>query len=334
MKVAACVAHPDMAAGGHRKIGLLLYGRCHIGVAGSAQFIEKTVRYLWPQAVQVPLRSDRPLVHLHIGRPSTDLVISSEPRPIMLYASSDGYIPDYNEGFQYSGVRGLDRIVVNPHTGSQFLVAGKHICIINEESEIGARDALRVIKQLVTTDFEAVGIQTIHASAFSFADYAIAVAGPAGAGKTTTTLAALAGGARLVANDKLYAHTGDESTQVLGWTDPIRLIKSPGEPKRVVTLADYLADDIGRIVTEPIRLGIVVMAQASSLPVPIWCEELDRPTGLALLRKEVLAPRVRWLGFELPPIDYPVAPYASRFLRLQYDYRDANKAIDLLWAEL
>ncbi|MCF2435258.1 hypothetical protein LV779_14000 [Streptomyces thinghirensis] len=42
-------------------------------------------------------------------------------------------------------------------------------------------------------------------------------------------------GARMVANDKLYARTDTDGTQVRGWTDPIRVIDAPGHRKRSAT---------------------------------------------------------------------------------------------------
>ncbi|MEU5324505.1 hypothetical protein AB0G67_48540 [Streptomyces sp. NPDC021056] len=251
-------------------------------------------------------------------------------RPITLYSSTDGRVPDYNEGVEYWGVPGLDRLVVNPHTGSQILVSGSEVHVVNTDTEAGARDALRVVKQLVTTEFEAAGVVTVHAAAFAVADGAVAVAGPPGAGKTSTVLAAVATGARMIANDKVYASTDAHGTRICGWTDPIRVIEAPGAPKRALTLAAYFAEDLSRLAVDPLPLRTVVAADVGTGSVPVRCEELEPGAGLLSLRREVLPPRVRWLGIEPSAAPRPPLPSADRFLRLTYGYRDAARAMELL----
>ncbi|MFE7902021.1 hypothetical protein ACFU3E_31880 [Streptomyces sp. NPDC057424] len=317
-----------------RRVGLRLYDRCEVVLTGPDAFVDAAIRYLWPQARPVPGRDGLPQVRLVLGRIAPGLVADASRRRVMLYSSPDGHVPDFNEGVEYIGVPGVDRLVLNPHTGSHFLMAGHRVCVVNPEFEAGKRDALRVVKQLVTTAFEAVGVVTVHASAFALGDEAVAVAGPAGAGKTSTVLAAVVAGARMVANDKLYACTDTDGTHVRGWTDPIRVIDAPGHPKRSATLAAYFAGDADRVVTDPLPLKTVVLARVGTSSVPVRCEELNRTAGLLLLRREVLPPRVRWLGTEPSPASDPAPPTADRFLCLTYGYRDAARAMDLLMRRL
>lgn len=317
-----------------RRVGLRLYDRCEVVLTGPDAFVDAAVRYLWPQARPVPGHDNLPQVRLVLGRIAPGLVAGAPRRRVTLYSSPDGHVPDFNEGVEYTGVPGVDRLVLNPHTGSHFLMAGHRVCVVNPEFEAGRRDALRVVKQLVTTAFEAVGVVTVHASAFALGGEAVAVAGPAGAGKTSTVLAAVVAGARMVANDKLYARTDTDGTQVRGWTDPIRVIDAPGHRKRSATLATYFAGDADRVVVDPLPLRTVVLARVGTPSVPVRCEELDRTAGLLLLRREVLPPRVRWLGTEPSPASDPASPTADRFLRLTYGYRDAARAMGLLMRRL
>lgn len=61
----------------------------------------------------------------------------------------------------------MNRLIANPHTGSQIIVAGHHVRVLNPNLRFGVRDAIRVMKQLVTTTFEANGALTMHAAAFA-----------------------------------------------------------------------------------------------------------------------------------------------------------------------
>ncbi|MGW4082844.1 hypothetical protein ACWEGS_07400 [Streptomyces sp. NPDC004822] len=315
---------------GDRTTGLRLYDRCEIALSGPGTFVDAAVRYLWPQARPVAVHADLPLVRLVPGRIPPSLTTDAARRPVTLYSSTDGRVPDYNEGVEYRGIPGLDRLLVNPHTGSRILVSGSQVHVVNTDTEAGARDALRVVKQLVTTEFEADGVVTVHASAFAVADGAVAVAGPPGAGKTSTVLAAVAKGARMIANDKVYASTDAHGTHIRGWTDPIRVIDAPGAPKRTVTLAEYFTEDLSRLAVEPLPLRTVVAADVSTESVPVRCEDIYPAEGLLSLRREVLPPRVRWLGTEPPATQRPSLPSADRFLRLTYGYRDAARAMELL----
>ncbi|MCX4804177.1 hypothetical protein ACFWWM_37700 [Streptomyces sp. NPDC058682] len=325
---------PGTSAQDGRRVGLRLYDRCEVVLAGPDAFVEAAARYLWPQARPVPAHPALPTVTLVPGRITPGLTAAASRRTVTLYASPDGHVPDFNEGVEYTGVPGVDRLVVNPHTGTRFLITGTDVRVVNPDAESGTRDALRVVKQLVTTEFEAAGVSTVHASAFAVGGGAVAVAGPAGAGKTSTVLAAVAAGARMVANDKLYARTDAGGTRIRGWTDPIRVIDGPGRPKRTATLAAYFAGDADRVVVDPLPLRSVVLACVGTPSVPVRCEELDPTAGLLLLRQEVLPPRVRWLGTEPSPASAPLPPSADRFFRLTYGYRDAARAMDLLMRRL
>ncbi|APS17666.1 hypothetical protein TK78_01015 [Streptomyces sp. Tue 6075] len=328
------VGYSEESARGDRTVGLRLYDRCEIALSGPGTFVDAAVGYLWPQARPVSVHASLPLIRLVPGRIPSSLTADAARRPITLYSSTDGRVPDYNEGVEYQGVPGLDRLVVNPHTGSRILVSGSKVHVVNTDTEAGARDALRVVKQLVTTEFEAAGVVTVHASAFAVADGAVAVVGPPGAGKTSTVLAAIATGARMIANDKVYASTDAHGTRIRGWTDPIRVIEAPGAPKRTVTLAAYFTEDLSRLAVDPLQLRTVVAADVGTRSVPVRCEELDPAAGLLSLRCEVLPRRVRWLGTEPPAAQRPLLPSADRFLRLAYGYHDAARAMELLLRHL
>jgi serine kinase of HPr protein (carbohydrate metabolism regulator) len=110
----------------------------------------------------------------------------------------------------------VDRLIVNPHTGSQIVMTGRHVRVLNPNLRLGVRDAIRVIKQLVATTFEAEGAVTMHAAAFAVDGGAVALVGGKGSGKTTTVLAAVASGTTLISNDHLYAWPTSSQTTVLG----------------------------------------------------------------------------------------------------------------------
>ncbi|MDX3458200.1 hypothetical protein PV396_40765 [Streptomyces sp. ME02-8801-2C] len=309
---------------------LRLYDHHELSIAGPEKFLEAVADYFWPQARSVAPHPGQLRVELVVGRVRPGVTAAAEPCPVTLYASPDGYVPDFNEGVVYTGLPGVDRLVVNPHTGSGFLVTRDRVRIVNPDPSLGTRDALRVVKQMVSTGFEAAGVLTVHASGFAMGGDAFAVTGPKGAGKTTTVLAAVAAGARLVSNDRLYARADTAGTDVLGWTDPIRLIDAPDRPKRVVSLASYFSGDTGRVAVGPLPLRAIVVPEVSTESAPIRCEELDSATGAALVREEVLPARARWLGIEPAPLTDARPPSAERCLRLSYGYKDAAQAADLL----
>jgi ABC-type hemin transport system ATPase subunit len=105
----------------------------------------------------------------------------------------------------------------------------------------GVRDAIRVIKQLVTTTFEADGAVIMHAAAFAADGRVVALVGGKGSGKTTTMLAAVESGATLISNDRLYA-----------W--PIRTPTWP--PPRFATRCAVLASPHHRATGQPLP-GVV-----------------------------------------------------------------------------
>lgn len=191
----------------------------------------------------------------------TDPALAALPsRPVTLYRSSDGHIPDWNDAIGYTAPWGLDRLIVNPHTGSQIVVAGRHVWILNPNLRLGVRDAIRVIKQLVTTTFEVDGAVVMHAAAFAVDDGAVALVGSKGSGKTTTVLAAVASGATLISNDRLYAWPTNSQTMVVGWTDPLRVIDaSPEAPKRMIPLIQYAHNDRSQVTEQPLPLVAVVV---------------------------------------------------------------------------
>ncbi|MCF2435257.1 hypothetical protein LV779_13995 [Streptomyces thinghirensis] len=55
-------------------------------------------------------------MRLVLGRIAPGLVAGAPRRRVTLYSSPDGHVPDFNEGVEYTGVPGVDRLVLNPHT--------------------------------------------------------------------------------------------------------------------------------------------------------------------------------------------------------------------------
>ena len=193
------------------------------------------------------------------------------------------------------------------------------------------RDAIRVIKQLVTTTFEADGAVIMHAAAFAADGRAVALVGGKASGKTTTMLAAVESGATLISNDRLYAWPTSSQTTVMGWTDPIRVIgTSPDQQKQAVPLLEHAGGDRSKVAHQPLSLAAIVLPQVLPGLAEVACVDLDAISGEAAVRAEVLPQRVRWLGLEpnsRPPSNPPAAP---RYLHISYAYPDANLAATAL----
>ncbi|QMU68148.1 hypothetical protein [Streptacidiphilus sp. P02-A3a] len=309
---------------------LRLYGRYDVALLGPEEFLDAVADHFWPQAAPVATVPGMPLVELLRGRSRPSALTGHEQQPITLHHAPDGDAPDSNEGIHYPTAAGVDRLVADPRTGSFVAVSGSRIQVVNADAELGLRDALRVVEQLVSTGFEAEGVHTLHASAFAVGGGAVAVSGPKGSGRTTTTLAAVAAGARLVGNERLYARTDDASTTVWGWTDPVRLVDAASAARTVLPLSRYLSGDATRLALGPLPLAAVVVPRVGAATVPIRCEELDPAAGRAAIGAEVLPPRARWLGLEPQAAPSAATPVAPRYLRLSYGHRDAAAAAALL----
>jgi ABC-type multidrug transport system fused ATPase/permease subunit len=172
------------------------YGRLELLLRGPAAFIAEVAEYFWPQIRPAIGDPAAITIEVLVGGITATALAALPRRAVTLYRSPDGPIPDWNDGIGCTAPWGVDRLIVNPHTGSQIVVAGRHVRVLNPELERGVRDAIRVIKQLVTTTFEADGALTLHAAAFAVDGGAVALVGGKGSGKTTTVLAAVASGAR------------------------------------------------------------------------------------------------------------------------------------------
>ena len=97
---------------------------------------------------------------------------------------------------------------------------------------------------------------TTHAAAFAVEGGAVALVGGKGSGKTTTVLAAVASGAPLISNDRLYVGPTSSQTTVVGWTDPIRVIgASPEAPKRMIPLIQHAHGDRNQVIEQPLPLA-------------------------------------------------------------------------------
>lgn len=314
--------------------GFSVYGRRTVVIAGPRQFMQAVENYFWPQAVRVRIGSEFPRVSLVIGQIDHRSLDGFRRKPITLYKPHQGFVEDFNDGIQYVNAWGTDRFIVNPHTGTCFSIVGNHVQVIQPDLEIGVQDALRVVKQIVITGLEGEGVVTMHASAFAAGAAAIAISGPKGAGKTTTALAAAAAGMKFITNDRLYTLPDDDPATVWGWTDPIRVIDAPGQPKRIVTLAEYADGDVSRLAVSPHPLAAVVIPEVVAYPALAQCVEIDRDAGIALVAEQLLPPRVRWLGFEPAPVPSAAVPHAPYYLRFTCSYRDIDREITTLFATL
>jgi hypothetical protein len=300
-------------------------------IRGPAALATGVEEYFWPQVGPARPAAQFPTIELVHGAISADALATMPRQKIVLYRSPAGFVPDFNTGVRYHPGWGLDRLVVNPHNGSQFLVAGRDVTVLNPDLELGVRDTVRVVLQLVSTSFEARGASTVHASSFAIDGHVVAVVGPKGAGKTTTALAAVAAGGTLISNDRMYAIPSASGTMVEGWADPIRILrKGPGLPKDVVPLIRYFRGDRRRVAAEPLRLTAVVVPHVSHTVSAVSCEELDPDDGRPAIAEQVLPQRARWLGLEPEPSPSVPDVIADRYLRLSYPYPAARQAVEAL----
>lgn len=304
-----------------------LYNRLELSLHGPAEVHNAVADYFWPQLAvsSAPHQVQLELVH---GWVEPAALAALPQQPVQLYQSSDSFVPDLNEGVRYFPDWRVNRLVVNPHTGSHFLVVDRRVGVLNDDLDRGILDTIRVIKQLAATTFEADGAVTLHASAIEFGGHAVAVIGDKGAGKTTTALAAVAAGARLVSNDRVNAWWSDGRTQVQGWTDPIRIILDPATgSKEMISVAQYFDSADDRVARDPLPLAAIVLPNVCSSASEVSCVDLDAVTAEELTRGHVLPVRARWLGLEPEPRTSPSMPTAPRYLRLRYPYAQAETAV-------
>jgi hypothetical protein len=308
-----------------------LYGRVDLTLRGPAALARGVAEYFWPQVQSAPVASDRATIELVHGTVDPAVLAGLPREEIVLYRSPDGYVPDFNTGLRYHPDGAVDRLVTNPHTGTHFLVTGVQVRVLNADPKLGVRDAVRVALQLAAADAEARGGGTVHASAFAVGGQVVAMTGPKGAGKTTTVLAAVAAGATLISNDRLFAWTSDAGTMVQGWADPIRVIRrGPDLPKDIIPLVRYFRGQRRRVATEPLRLSTVVVPHVTPAATGVSCVELDPVEGRAAIAGQVLPPRRRWLGIEPEPGPPGLTVTADRYLRLTYPLPAARAAVAAL----
>lgn len=302
------------------------YGRLELLLRGPAVFAAEVALYFSPQVRPAVTDPAAITIEVLVGGITATALAALPRRPVTLYRSPDGPIPDWNDGIRYTAAPwGVDRLIANPHTGSQIAVTGRHVRVLNPDLRLGVRDAIRVIKQLVTTRFEAESALIMHAAAFAVDGGAVALVGGKGSGKTTTVLAAVASGATLISNDRLYVWPTSSQTTVVGWTDPIHVIDaSPETPKRIIPLIQYAHGDRNQVTEQPLPLAAVVVPDVRPSPCRLACVELDGTAGDAAVRAEVLPQRVRWLGLEPDPRPPAASPSAPRYLRISYAYQDTH----------
>ena len=311
------------------------YGRLELLLRGPAAFAAEVAKYFWPQVRPAVTDPAAITIEVLVGGITATALAALPRRPVTLYRCPDGHIPDWNDGIRYTAPWGVDRLIVNPHTGSQIVMTGRHVRVLNPNLRLGVRDAVRVIKQLVATTSEAESAITMHAAAFAVDGGAVALVGGKGSGKTTTVLAAVANGTTLISNDRLYVWPTSGQSMVVGWTDPIRVIgASPEAPKQMIPLIQHAHSDRSQVTEQPLPLAAVVVADVRPGPCTLACIDLDDATGDAAVRAEVLPQRVRWLGLEPDPRPPAASPTAPRYLRISYAYQDAHLAATALRATL
>jgi hypothetical protein len=314
-----------------REWAISLHDHVNLTIRGPAALAVGVAEYFWPQVRPARQTTGLPTIELVRGAITANALAGLPQQKVVLYSSPAGHVPDFNVGTRYYPDWGLDRLVVNPHNGTQVLVAGQQVRVLNQDLELGVRDAVRVVLQLVATNFEARGAFTVHASSFTIDGQVVAVTGHKGAGKTTTALAAVAAGATLISNDRTYATPSAHGTMIEGWADPIRILRNgPGLPKDVIPLVRYFRGNRRRVAAEPSRLTAVVVPHVSDTAIRISCEEIGPDEGRAAVAEQVLPQRTRWLGLEPEPRRAASDLTADRYLRLSYPYPAARQAIEVL----
>jgi hypothetical protein len=129
-----------------REEAFSFYGRLELLLRGSATFTAEVAEYFWPQIRPAVADPGSITVEVLVGGITATALAALPSQPVTLYRSPDGHVPDWNEGIRYPAPWGVDRLIVNPHTGSQIVVAGRHVRVLNPRLERGVRDAIRVIK--------------------------------------------------------------------------------------------------------------------------------------------------------------------------------------------
>ena len=109
------------------------YGQLDLLLRGPAVFGAEVAQYFWPQVRPTSTGSVSCAVEVLVGGDTAKALDALPSQSVTLYRSPDGDVPDWNDGIWYTTPWGMDRFVVNPHTGSQFMVAGRHVPVLNPD---------------------------------------------------------------------------------------------------------------------------------------------------------------------------------------------------------
>ena len=257
---------------------------------------------------------------------------------IRLYNPHDRELPDYNVGIRILGVPGVDRVVLNPGTGGQFVIVGNDIYVLNKDRQWAKKDLWRVIKQLILADFEQEHWKILHASAVRVGSGAVAFVGQRGSGKTTMMLTAIRRSAKFLTNDILITENDPEGvTYVRGWPDPIRIIGDVRTREKMdITVMRYFDGDRNSVEAGRIPLTAIVLPEIGNGSRAAHrsprVREVEAGHALDIFQKQTFPDSAKWMGYEAKrqkPKGLRVPK--CRYFLLTYTYDDATRAVDELF---
>jgi hypothetical protein len=187
------------------------------------------------------------------------------------------------------GVVVLRELTDEPDT--VWVVRGRTVHTYSKSAQ-GAHQALRAVREIYHRSHEGAGALFMHGAAVAYPGGAAIFSGPKGAGKTTLALAACAGGASYVSNDRVGVHL-DEQAWVS--TFPMALRVHPGSLIEYPLWAERLGQGVGLSRTqEPNRIVAPTVEQRARV-CPSDCKyelttaEVERVLGLRTCPAERLS---------------------------------------------
>lgn len=322
-----------MSAAPHQRAGTCtLYGTFTVAIQCDTSAQTAVRDYFWPYLQDTP--DADPVVWLDLGREPTPAQesIAGPGDPITLYDAPDGRVDDYNSGRIWPLEDG--RVVLNSHTATYFTIQANAIAVRNRDRERGIVDLCRVIKQLAATHFEARGRHVLHAAAVEFDTRAVLFVGPKGAGKTTLVRAALNAGARFVANDRVFLQATTAPWNVIGWSDPMRLVNPGGAKKTLVALHSYFAGERARVCSGDVEVGLIVLPRIDEQATDIALNPVGTDVAHQCINEQILPRRQRWLGIEPQDATRALSSRSCGCVTVRARYSDAELALAGVLAEL
>ena len=305
---------------GLRPVSISLYDQFHFRVFVGDSALEAYLRHsLWPFVRE----STAP-------KPMFNIYVSPSPLPNeaaeRFAAQSRVLLRAENPLIGGSDALSLNPIYIDSETGGQTVSYRfkNDVFVLNADAKKLRADLTRVVKQLLILQFEKSGGFLFHASVVAWNGQAALFVGRSGAGKTTLSLASARAGAHYVSNDRAFLRQNSEGWRVFGWVDPIRVIHTVGQDKRIMPLADYFDGNAHRVVSEPVPLRWVVFPQVTEDAGVPSCTEVAVAEGEERLTQGAMRPydrtRPAWSGLNAD----------VRFLSLSCRYEEADAAVSLL----